>query len=122
MRLHGVDVLAPLLSLLLLLMFAHSVGVGAKFVSPTRHGVVSDVSSTIIIVEDAKGKTWRERESGRVRVWEPCNSVNALAKNTLFVRIKRNLHNLRSKNKRKKHVHAAPPHFPLPTIKTTVIF
>lgn len=50
MRLHSVLVLAPLLLLLL------SVGVGAKFVSPTRHGVVSDVSSTIIIVEDAKGK------------------------------------------------------------------
>lgn len=58
MRLHSVVVLAPLL----LLSLAHSVGVGAKFVSPTRHGVVSDVSSTIIIVEDAKGKTSRERE------------------------------------------------------------
>lgn len=64
MRLHSVDVLAPLLSLLL----SHSVGVGAKFVSPTRHGVVSDVSSTIIIVEDAKGKTWRARKRERESV------------------------------------------------------
>lgn len=69
MRLHSVVVLAPLL----LLSLAHSVGVGAKFVSPTRHGVVSDVSSTIIIVEDAKGKRSSERKrrgEERIRVWE----------------------------------------------------
>lgn len=102
MRLHSVVVLAPLL----LLSLAHSVGVGAKFVSPTRHGVVSDVSSTIIIVEDAKGKmsSERKRRGENESVGGRCNSVNVLAKKTLFVRIFRNLHNLRSKNTRKINV------------------
>lgn len=112
MRLHSVVVLAPLL----LLSLAHSVGVGAKFVSPTRHGVVSDVSSTIIIVEDAKGKmsSKRERRGENKSVGGRCNSVNVLAKKTFLVRIIRNLHNLRSKNTRKINVPSLQ-YFPLLT-------
>lgn len=111
MRLHSVVVLAPLL----LLSLAQRVGVGAKFVSPTRHGVVSDVSSTIIIVEDAKGKmsSERKRRGENESVGGRCNSVNVLAKKTLFVRIIRNLHNLRSKNTRKINVCTFPPILPL---------
>lgn len=63
---------------LLLLLYA-SCGSRAKFVSPTRHsgssssgsGIgVSDISSTIIIVEDAKGRlrtTTTTRSMAKIR-------------------------------------------------------